>query len=561
MLILQVSLYFNSCGCDLVTISFFGEMQTTTRSLAASALNNMVILVASNIVAAYRHPASLVIIRSRVETLLLTEREWTLLCAMDRNAIDVCKKSNDELRKELKVLTVGSRSSMFELFTGKRSASSPNQPHLVSNDAIARPSSRSDELAYTPNPLNFSKYPSVPPNTSGNINPVASPLSFNAPLPLFPASILEDDYRSKTLYCTEVIRCYQAELDELLSSSLSGKSSKLPLSAACEIRSSLVANSSITGSDAEKEEEQGSLPVREERTNGALRAAFSTTRYDSDDNIGRAIFGNRFKINLFLLVLLSCTALVGVTVEMFLYVRVTLPLHFSSSSHAVVLLLPVPLGVYCFLLINRELAVKILQERDTRIYLFWCAVFCTCTVAEVHKMGFLFSVQATFVSLVLALVPFVDAGPPKLRVILNKFASPIVVFFMLLMQVSFFFNWCGCELYTISFLGELKTTTRSLASTALNNLIIIAVSNVLAAFRHPSSLVMIRSRVEMLLLTETEATLLRAIDRNAIDVSKKSNDELKSELALLSAKTKSSVVGWFCSRKAPKSVTAEISTL
>ncbi len=69
-----------------------------------------------------------------------------------------------------------------------------------------------------------------------------------------------------------------------------------------------------------------------------------------------------------------------------------------------------------------------------------------------------------------------------------------------------------------------------MASSALNNIIVLAFSNVVSTFLYPSSLVMIKSRTEELMLTETEVTLLRAMDHNACDLSKKSNDELNQEI-------------------------------
>jgi hypothetical protein len=225
-------------------------------------------------------------------------------------------------------------------------------------------------------------------------------------------------------------------------------------------------------------------------------------------------------------------------------------------------LLTVPFQAYSAMTINCDLAATILQERDTRIYHFWCIVYCACLVAEVQQKGVLYSSYGIFISLILALMPLIDAFPPTLRVIFNKFGSPLALGAMLIVQVSFYFNWCGCQLITISFFGEMKTTTRSLASSALNNMIILLASNIITAYRHPSSLVMIHSRVETLQLTEREATLLRAMDRNASDLSKRSNDVRQKEVAALIARARSSMVEMFSfSKKAQKEETVQLSVL
>jgi hypothetical protein len=117
----------------------------------------------------------------------------------------------------------------------------------------------------------------------------------------------------------------------------------------------------------------------------------------------------------------------------------------------------------------------------------------------------------------------------------SKYFGPLTVIVMLVVQVSFFFNWSRCKSTTISFFVDINTTTRSQASSALNNMIILSVLNVRAAYRHPSCLVTMPSRTEALRLTEREASLLRAIDHTVDEMiyrgQAERNEEIKDYLA------------------------------
>jgi hypothetical protein len=359
-----------------------------------------------------------------------------------------------------------------------------------------------------------------------------------------------------------MISCYQAELDKLREASSTSSGGYEPSSA--ERRSSQVLAGTISrlaSSTGVADDEQGSSPLQEEeRTCGVLRTVFSTTRYNPDNTIGRAIIGDRFQIQVGIIMVLASLALAGFTIGFLIFVRAIPSRHLSLNAMSV--LLPLPVLAYAIMTFNCDLAAQVLKQRDTRIYHFWCAVFCACMIAEVQKMGILHFVLVSFLSLVLALVPFIDAAPPILRFLFNRLVAPVVLSAMILMQVSLYFNLCGCELFTISFFGEMKATTSSLASSALNNMIILLASNIVTAYRHPSSLVVIRSRVETLLLTESEATLLRAMDRNASDLSKRCNDELNNELAALAASARSGICGLFSSRKSSNIETSsELSTI
>ena len=53
-------------------------------ALASSSANNILILIGLNIISAYLHPHSLIMIKSRVEAVMMTEEEAVILRAMDQ---------------------------------------------------------------------------------------------------------------------------------------------------------------------------------------------------------------------------------------------------------------------------------------------------------------------------------------------------------------------------------------------------------------------------------------------------------------------------------------------
>ena len=65
----------------------------------------------------------------------------------------------------------------------------------------------------------------------------------------------------------------------------------------------------------------------------------------------------------------------------------------------------------------------------------------------------------------------------------------------------------------LQFLGNIKMNILSLGSSALNNLIVLLVSNVFFAYMYPHSMIMIKSKVEAVIMSEEEATVLRAMEQ------------------------------------------------
>ena len=77
-----------------------------------------------------------------------------------------------------------------------------------------------------------------------------------------------------------------------------------------------------------------------------------------------------------------------------------------------------------------------------------------------------------------------------------------------------YYNWSGNDVNNnTQFFGHINMNVVSLGTSALNNLIIMLVLNVYFAFKFPHSMIMIKSRVEAVIVSKEEALVLRALEQ------------------------------------------------
>ena len=80
-------------------------------------------------------------------------------------------------------------------------------------------------------------------------------------------------------------------------------------------------------------------------------------------------------------------------------------------------------------------------------------------------------------------------------------------------QVAMYNNWSEIPSSSnIPLFGHISMSMTALGFSSCNNIIILVGLNVISAFRHPHSLIMVKSRVEAILMLEEEAVALRAMD-------------------------------------------------
>ena len=98
--------------------------------------------------------------------------------------------------------------------------------------------------------------------------------------------------------------------------------------------------------------------------------------------------------------------------------------------------------------------------------------------------------------------------------ICNKLLLPGCFIMACLHQIAMYYNWSEIpEANNFQLLGHIKMSMTALGSSSLNNIIILVVINTISAYRHPQSLIMIKSRVDAVLMSEEEALALRAMDQ------------------------------------------------
>ena len=101
-----------------------------------------------------------------------------------------------------------------------------------------------------------------------------------------------------------------------------------------------------------------------------------------------------------------------------------------------------------------------------------------------------------------------------LRMVCNKFFQPLTFGIVCLHQVAMFLNWSEIpQSNSFQLFGHINMSMTAVGFSSLNNGIILMGLNVISAFKHPHSLIMLKSRVEAVLLSEEEAVALRAMDQ------------------------------------------------
>lgn len=123
---------------------------------------------------------------------------------------------------------------------------------------------------------------------------------------------------------------------------------------------------------------------------------------------------------------------------------------------------------------------------------------------------------------------------------MTKLIMPSSVVFISLWQIALLLNWSECPTFAIQFLGHLVFSPSAIVFNAMQNISILCAVNTYYAFKYPSSLIMIRSRMETFTLTLEEAKILRAMDAVARQISADNQSEdffYKTAKRLLNKKT------------------------
>ena len=272
---------------------------------------------------------------------------------------------------------------------------------------------------------------------------------------------------------------------------------------------------------AKKKSADGTTSPASLSTTAVLRPVFETVRFDPHDTFGKALFGPLFResISLYLvLMVLWMTGIVLAWLAMW---------HFIPSSYVWFGLLTFPHIVYDFLIFNRFLFSLVLRQQHTMVFMLWCGVLLVAMLLEFktqgNYIGFVFALVGSVVSC--SFLPLFDTFPLHVRAITSKIGAPACVPFLIVVQAGLYFNWSESPPYVLHALGHLSYSASSVASSALNNIIILTAIYSWYGFQYPSSLVMIRSRTESFRLSEDEARVLRAMDAVARQTAAENKEE------------------------------------
>ena len=252
-----------------------------------------------------------------------------------------------------------------------------------------------------------------------------------------------------------------------------------------------------------------------------VRPVFQTLRYESDDTFGRAMLGALFRISIPMCCCVLSLWMVGLVAGWLAM------WHFIPMSYIWLGALQFPALLFLFFCFNRTLAGLVLRQQQTILYWFWCIVYLIGQLAENktqdHFPGVVLFLFACAVSCII--LPMFDAFPLHIRGIAMKILLPSVIPVLLLIQVGLHLNWGENPPNFISFFGHLSYSSSAIASSALQNVVILTGLNAVYGFMYPSSLVMVKSRTQTITLSEEEAKVLRALDAVATEIAAVNEEE------------------------------------
>ena len=251
-----------------------------------------------------------------------------------------------------------------------------------------------------------------------------------------------------------------------------------------------------------------------EEERGVLKSSFSTVRYDPDRNLGRFIFGKDFRprTSLFLLVTLPHT--IG-CFPFYLALWNFIPRDFLYLS-----VLSWPLMVYIALTLNIDLAMRVAVSPASITNCLWSAAFFVSSIFEYQEsQGAYYGIimNGMFLNtLCMILVPFFDAFPAHIRIVINRYTLSAFIMVIVAFQLALYYNWSNCNYVHLSLFGNyINVSAGSLMSSALNTFIIFMTLNVITSWIRPTNLITVVSGTRSIILSEKEAQALRALDATA----------------------------------------------
>lgn len=246
------------------------------------------------------------------------------------------------------------------------------------------------------------------------------------------------------------------------------------------------------------------------KLNDILMARRGPVDFDEDDIIGKIIFGSDFKPSLPLYFILIFFFLIGMPpASLALF-------NFIPDIWIYTVITGYPYLIYTFLIMNKKLLYLLLQNSHVILFLIWNLIY-TITVYSMiiksstnYSSGVILNGLTTFFTNTLA--SMIDALPIALRVVSIKLIIFSGIFVLIYLHVGLYFNWYEVKDIPLQFFGSIHTSTSNLASSALTNLTLYYLLYIAISAWSPHTLVMIIGRLEIVRMTEHNATLVKSMD-------------------------------------------------
>ena len=241
---------------------------------------------------------------------------------------------------------------------------------------------------------------------------------------------------------------------------------------------------------------------------GVLRPTMQTTRYNPATLIGNLVLGPTFRPSIYLFT--AAVLLYLVACMIFLLALWS----FIHKAFIYASILCFPAQAYALMLVNVDLAKLVVTQQPVVLFYIWTFVFIGAMMVELRSQPYLPGHVIMMIVLLLdfLIVSLVDTLDFNYRMVFSKILLPNCVILLMVFELALFLNWADCPRTSFTFLNHIEISSSAMASSAMNSVIIICILNTYTAFKFPDSMIMIKSRTEVLTLNESDAVVLRAVD-------------------------------------------------
>jgi hypothetical protein len=456
VLFLQVALSYNWMEWQDVQISFLGHFNGVTRSIQATAMMNISVLLFTNIITSFLNPNHLTNVRSSVEAITLSLEDARLVKAL--HAVQA-KYHGRPLG------LVDALRDLLGFSTHEEQESLVLYPPGVQDDEGMRTHCRRALVEYGAELQQLDRRGLPPEN--------------------------------ETALAVRPSETQSSEAELIVAGSRVGRRSTMAYIAHLERATesvSVLAPDAIAG---------GGTKI------GLMRPSTNAATYELEFLAGRLVFGEGFKFQKRYFWGFMSMFSVSAVPWLLSYCRIVSRAYLIPAE-----ILCLPCILYLYLIMNVPILKIVVRQPQVLLINFWITVGFLCKTAMIIVTGDdtcgMILAGASF-CLGVGMVSFTDALPPSVRQVIAKIIYPAVLCIVIFLHVALSYNWMEWQDIQLSHLGYLNYSAGAVVATAYMNISVLIFTSIVTSFLNPNHLTNVRSSVEAITLSLEEARLVKAL--------------------------------------------------